>query len=85
MVFFWCYAPGTLFHRRQRGIPMHSYKNRSGIRALGVRSVSAPARVGELGLRMRNACKGDVNELPCGPRCVASPAAEPARLRWPAR
>ena len=26
--------PGTLFHRRQRGIPMHSYENRSEIRAL---------------------------------------------------
>jgi hypothetical protein len=26
--------PGTLFHRRQRGIPMHSYENRSQIRAL---------------------------------------------------
>jgi hypothetical protein len=26
--------PGTLFHRRQRGIPMHSYGNRSEIRAL---------------------------------------------------
>jgi hypothetical protein len=25
--------PGTLFHRRQRGIPMHSYENRSRIRA----------------------------------------------------
>jgi hypothetical protein len=28
--------PGTLFHRRQRGIPMHSHENRSQIRALGV-------------------------------------------------
>jgi hypothetical protein len=28
--------PGTLFHRRQRGIPMHSYENRSQIRALRV-------------------------------------------------
>jgi hypothetical protein len=27
-------CPGTLFHRRQRGIPMHSYENRSEIRAL---------------------------------------------------
>jgi hypothetical protein len=26
--------PGTLFHRRQRGIPMHSYENRGQIRAL---------------------------------------------------
>jgi hypothetical protein len=26
--------PGTLFHRRQRGIPMRSYENRSEIRAL---------------------------------------------------
>jgi hypothetical protein len=26
--------PGTLFHRRPRGIPMHSYENRSQIRAL---------------------------------------------------
>jgi hypothetical protein len=26
--------PGTLFHRRQRGFPMHSYENRSQIRAL---------------------------------------------------
>ena len=26
--------PGTLFHRRQQGIPMHSYENRSQIRAL---------------------------------------------------
>jgi hypothetical protein len=26
--------PGTLFHRRQRGIPTHSYENRSEIRAL---------------------------------------------------
>jgi hypothetical protein len=26
--------PGTLFHRRQRGISMHSYENRSQIRAL---------------------------------------------------
>jgi hypothetical protein len=26
--------PGTLFHRRQGGIPMHSYENRSQIRAL---------------------------------------------------
>ena len=26
--------PGILFHRRQRGIPMHSYENRSQIRAL---------------------------------------------------
>jgi hypothetical protein len=28
---------GTLFHRRQRGIPMHSYENRSQIRALPAR------------------------------------------------
>jgi hypothetical protein len=28
--------PGTLFHRRQRGIPMHSYENMSQIRALQV-------------------------------------------------
>ena len=28
--------PGTLFYRRQRGIPMHSYENRSEIRALQV-------------------------------------------------
>jgi hypothetical protein len=28
--------PGTLFHRRQRGIPMHSYENRSEMRALPV-------------------------------------------------
>jgi hypothetical protein len=28
--------PGTLFHRRQRGIPMHFYENRSQIRALSV-------------------------------------------------
>jgi hypothetical protein len=27
-------CPGTLFHRRQRGIPMHSCENRSQIRAL---------------------------------------------------
>jgi hypothetical protein len=27
-------CPGTLFHMRQRGIPMHSYENRSQIRAL---------------------------------------------------
>jgi hypothetical protein len=26
--------PDTLFHRRQRGIPIHSYENRSQIRAL---------------------------------------------------
>jgi hypothetical protein len=26
--------PGTLLHRRQRGIPTHSYENRSQIRAL---------------------------------------------------
>jgi hypothetical protein len=26
--------PGTLFHRRQRGIRMHSYENRGQIRAL---------------------------------------------------
>ena len=26
--------PGTFFHRRQRGIPMHPYENRSEIRAL---------------------------------------------------
>jgi hypothetical protein len=26
--------PDTLFHRRQQGIPMHSYENRSHIRAL---------------------------------------------------
>jgi hypothetical protein len=26
--------PGTLFHRIERGIPMHSYENRSEIRAL---------------------------------------------------
>ena len=26
--------PGTLFHMRQRGIPMHSYENRTQIRAL---------------------------------------------------
>jgi hypothetical protein len=26
--------PGTLFHRRQRGIAIHSYENRSQIRAL---------------------------------------------------
>jgi hypothetical protein len=25
--------PGAPFHRRQRGIPMHSYENRSEIRA----------------------------------------------------
>jgi hypothetical protein len=30
--------PGTLFHRRQRGIPMHSYENRSEIRALRPRA-----------------------------------------------
>ena len=29
--------PSTLFHRRQRGIPMHSYENRSQIRALAPR------------------------------------------------
>jgi hypothetical protein len=34
--------PGTsLFHRRQRGIPMHSYENRSEIRALIFERVAA--------------------------------------------
>jgi hypothetical protein len=35
-------CPGTLFHRTQRGIPMHSYANRSQIRALAQRD-GAPA------------------------------------------
>jgi hypothetical protein len=30
--------PGTLFHRRQQGKPMHSYENRSQIRAQPARS-----------------------------------------------
>jgi hypothetical protein len=36
--------PGTLLHRRQRGIPMHSYENRSQIRALPARTPSVPTR-----------------------------------------
>jgi hypothetical protein len=36
--------PGTLFHRRQRGIPMHSYDNRSEIRALIPRPEPEPRR-----------------------------------------
>jgi hypothetical protein len=35
--------PGTLFHRRQRGIPMHSYENRGGIRALHTAEVGSCA------------------------------------------
>ena len=34
--------PGTLLHRRQRGIPGHSYENRSQIRALRARSARGP-------------------------------------------
>ena len=33
---------GTLFHRRQRGIPMHAYENRSQIRAPPPRSGVQP-------------------------------------------
>jgi hypothetical protein len=38
--------PDTLFHRRQQGIPMHSYENRSQIRALlqGARLAAPPGR-----------------------------------------
>jgi hypothetical protein len=36
--------PGTLFHRRQRGIPMHSYENRSEIRALQSAALSRSKR-----------------------------------------
>jgi len=35
--------PGTLFHRRQRGIPMQSYENRSQIRALRASSLCTTA------------------------------------------
>jgi hypothetical protein len=33
--------PGNLFHRRQRGIPMHPYENRGGIRALHTAEVGS--------------------------------------------
>jgi hypothetical protein len=41
--------PGTPFHRRQRGIPMHPYGNRSQIRALALspRLLLLPSRGGE--------------------------------------
>ena len=51
--------PGTLFHGRQRGIPMHSYENRSQIRALACRGKFAipdgPPRVAHRDARQRYA------------------------------
>jgi hypothetical protein len=48
--------PGTLSHRRQRGIPMHSYENRSQIRALrggGALTECVPQLVDVRGLQRR--------------------------------
>ena len=39
--------PGTLFHRRQRGIPVHSYENRShgrALRAIAVATITTTTR-----------------------------------------
>jgi hypothetical protein len=59
--------PGTLFRRRQRGIPMHSYENRSQIRALpGLRASAShspsttPRAAGSAPMKSETAGSGSV-------------------------
>ena len=54
--------PGTLLHRRQRGIPVHSYENRSQLRALQV----------GLGRIVASHDRPSTPYVKCGTSCVVS-------------
>jgi hypothetical protein len=57
--------PGTLFYRRQRSIPMHSYENGSQIRALEVtvRPSSTGMAASPLGLRAADGAGGQAGRV----------------------